>query len=102
MDNVPVHKSELGIVFQYYALFPHLTVLDNVTFPLIRRRMPNAKAKELYADENQASAGQPAIRTHVRQAIYLGSGWKFEIVLPDGEVGVVLSWNPSLIPSLPA
>lgn len=47
MDNVPVHKSELGIVFQYYALFPHLTVLDNVTFPLIRRRMPNAKAKEL-------------------------------------------------------
>lgn len=61
-----------------------------------------SEREELYADENQASAGQPAIRTHVRQAIYLGSGWKFEIVLPDGEVGVVLSWNPSLIPSLPA
>lgn len=47
MDKVPVHKRELGIVFQHYALFPHLSVLDNVTFPLSQRRVPKSKAREL-------------------------------------------------------
>ncbi len=46
VDNVPVHKRDLGIVFQHYALFPHLSVLDNVAFPLEQRKVPKAEIKQ--------------------------------------------------------
>lgn len=36
--SVPAHKRKVGMVFQDYALFPHLTVLENVTFGLHRVR----------------------------------------------------------------
>ncbi len=42
--NVPVHKRNFGIVFQSYALFPHLTVFENVAFGL---RMRKVKADEI-------------------------------------------------------
>ncbi|MBW2056520.1 MAG: ABC transporter ATP-binding protein [Deltaproteobacteria bacterium] len=35
----PVHKRNLGIVFQNYSLFPHMTVYDNIAFPLKMRRL---------------------------------------------------------------
>lgn len=34
----PPHRRNLGIVFQNYALFPHMTVFDNIAFPLKQRR----------------------------------------------------------------
>ncbi len=37
---LPAHRREMGIVFQSYALFPHLTVARNVAFGLEMRRMP--------------------------------------------------------------
>jgi putative spermidine/putrescine transport system ATP-binding protein len=39
---VPVHQRDLGVVFQHYALFPHMTVAENVTFPLRRHKVPKA------------------------------------------------------------
>ncbi|VFR34436.1 Putrescine transport ATP-binding protein PotA (TC 3.A.1.11.1) [plant metagenome] len=40
---LPPGKRDLGVVFQNYALFPHLTVAQNLAFPLEMRRMPRAR-----------------------------------------------------------
>ncbi|MCW2770000.1 MAG: transporter ATP-binding protein [Aeromicrobium sp.] len=44
VDSLPPYKRGLGMVFQHYALFPHLTVLENIAFPLRRRKVPKAEA----------------------------------------------------------
>ena len=43
ITRTPPHKRNFGMVFQNYALFPHLTVADNVAYPLTVRRMPKAE-----------------------------------------------------------
>jgi len=40
MAALPPQKRDLGMVFQSYAVFPHLTVFDNVAFPLQIRKAP--------------------------------------------------------------
>ena len=37
--NKPAHKRNIGIVFQHYSLFPHMTTFDNIAFPLRMRKM---------------------------------------------------------------
>jgi len=39
INNVPPHKRGIGMVFQNYALFPHMTVAENLAFPLEVRKM---------------------------------------------------------------
>ena len=39
VENVPVEKREIGMVFQNYALFPHMTVAENLSFPLEVRKI---------------------------------------------------------------
>jgi ABC-type Fe3+/spermidine/putrescine transport system ATPase subunit len=40
MTEVPVHRRNLGMIFQSYALFPHRTVAENVAFGLRMRGLP--------------------------------------------------------------
>lgn len=41
--NVPPHKRDIGMVFQRYSLFPHLSVRDNIAFPLAIRKLATAE-----------------------------------------------------------
>ncbi|MGY3643164.1 ABC transporter ATP-binding protein [Pseudomonas sp. PK-RTE-24] len=44
--NVPPHKRDIGMVFQRYSLFPHLSVLDNIAFPLAIRKLAAAEREK--------------------------------------------------------
>jgi putative spermidine/putrescine transport system ATP-binding protein len=46
INDVPSYKRNLGVVFQNYALFPHMTVAENLSYPLQARRLPPAKIRE--------------------------------------------------------
>ena len=46
MTRQPAHRREVGVVFQSYALFPHLSVRDNLTYPLKLRGMRRAEIDE--------------------------------------------------------
>ena len=72
INNIPTNKRNMGMVFQNYAVFPHMNVRDNVAYGLKTRRVPRAerykKADEIlklvridqYADRMpaQLSGGQ--------------------------------------------
>ena len=43
VDRLPPYERNIGMVFQNYALFPHMSVADNVAFPLSVRKTPKAE-----------------------------------------------------------
>ena len=45
LDHLPPYRRGMGVVFQNYALFPHLTVAQNVAFPLEMRRLPKSEIR---------------------------------------------------------
>ncbi len=46
ITRVPPHKRDIGMVFQNYALFPHMTVEENLAFPLVVRRLPREEIRQ--------------------------------------------------------
>ncbi|WP_298841076.1 ABC transporter ATP-binding protein [uncultured Roseobacter sp.] len=46
INNIPPHKRGIGMVFQNYALFPHMTVAENLSFPLEVRKMGKSEREE--------------------------------------------------------
>lgn len=57
--NVPPENRKIGIVFQDYAVWPHMSVYDNVAYPLKKRKVPKAEiAKRVgYALEQSHMTG---------------------------------------------
>jgi len=50
VTDLPARKREIGFVFQNYALFPHLTVAENLAFPLKLRHIKGARLRQLVDD----------------------------------------------------
>jgi putative spermidine/putrescine transport system ATP-binding protein len=50
VSAMPPHKRNLGMLFQNYALFPHLTVAQNVAYPLRARKMPKPEIARKVAE----------------------------------------------------
>ncbi|WP_299147452.1 ABC transporter ATP-binding protein [uncultured Tateyamaria sp.] len=46
INNIPPHKRGIGMVFQNYALFPHMTVAENLSFPLEVRKIGKSDREE--------------------------------------------------------
>jgi putative spermidine/putrescine transport system ATP-binding protein len=98
ITRVPPHKRNIGVVFQNYALFPHMTVEKNLAFPLEARKVPREEIKTRirrvldivrlggYAERrtNQLSGGQ-------QQRIALARALIFDptLVLMDEPLGAL-------------
>jgi putative spermidine/putrescine transport system ATP-binding protein len=50
VTNMPAEKRGIGMVFQNYALMPHMTVFENIAFPLQIRKMPRAEIRRRVAE----------------------------------------------------
>lgn len=47
INNIPPHKRGIGMVFQNYALFPHMTVGENLSFPLEVRKIGKSEREDM-------------------------------------------------------
>ncbi len=50
MSHVPPYRRDVGMIFQNYALFPHMTAAENIAFPLQMRRVGRPEIKRRVAD----------------------------------------------------
>lgn len=50
IDELSAHNRGMGVVFQNYALFPHMTIAENIAFPLQMRKVPRAETHKRVAE----------------------------------------------------
>ncbi|WP_336991962.1 ABC transporter ATP-binding protein [Leucobacter sp. VD1] len=98
ITSVPPHKRGLGMVFQNYSLFPHLTVRENVEFPLRQRGVPKAErtaralaALELVELHTRAQAKPGQLSGGQQQRVALARALVFEprLLLMDEPFGAL-------------
>lgn len=98
INNIPPHKRGIGMVFQNYALFPHMTIGENLSFPLEVRGMDKSKREEkvmnaLSMVQMEAFAGRrPAqLSGGQQQRVALARALVFEpeLVLMDEPLGAL-------------
>jgi iron(III) transport system ATP-binding protein len=82
---VPSERRRLGMVFQSYAIWPHMTVFENVAYPLRVRRRPDAEIREAVAKtlrlvemEGFAQRPAPALSGGQQQRVAIARALVFE------------------------
>ena len=77
--TLPPHKRNIGMVFQNYALFPHLTVAENIGFPLKQRGVDRADARAAGGRKAWSWCGCLATRRAIRGSSRAASssGWRW-------------------------
>lgn len=78
VDALPPHKRNMGVVFQNYALFPHMSVVDNVAFPL---KMRGASRSEIVERVTKALDMVQLGAFHDRRPIQLSGGQQQRVAL---------------------
>ena len=77
INAVPAHKRDIGMVFQNYAIFPHLTVAENVAYGLKARKVPASEIAPRVAGADRPSVQTQAQRAFRRPAAARGAGAGF-------------------------
>ncbi len=67
VTDTPANKRDLNLVFQHYALFPHMTVKENIAFGLKMKKMPRAQIKERIAEAVAMTQLTPLIDRYPHQ-----------------------------------
>ncbi|MGF9660763.1 ABC transporter ATP-binding protein [Arthrobacter crystallopoietes] len=80
---LPAHKRKVGMVFQSYALWPHMSVAANVAYPLKRRKTPPAQLKSLVASTLEAVGMDKHARRYPHE---LSGGQQQRVALARGLV----------------
>ena len=78
VDALPPHKRNMGVVFQNYALFPHMTVVENVAFPL---KMRGASRSDVVERVTKALDMVQLGAFHDRRPIQLSGGQQQRVAL---------------------
>ncbi|GAB0080057.1 hypothetical protein TOC8171_54710 [Pseudomonas syringae] len=73
INNVPPHKRDIGMVFQNYALFPHMTVAENLAFPLSVRGMSKTDVGEKSQKRLWAWSSSTRLRIATRRSCPVAS-----------------------------
>jgi iron(III) transport system ATP-binding protein len=80
--NVPANKRGLGMVFQSYAIWPHMTVFENVAFPLrVRPRSQRPSKREITERVDRVLETMELLQYADRQATKLSGGQQQRLAL---------------------
>lgn len=80
-SNIPLNKRNIGMVFQSYAIWPHMTVFENVAFPLRVRRELKLPASEIKAMVGRALETVGLAGYEDRSATQLSGGQQQRVAL---------------------
>jgi len=89
INNLAPHKRNIGMVFQNYALFPHMSVEENLAFPLAVRRIPKT---EIDAKIERALAMVQLSQMRKRRPAQLSGGQQQRVALARA-----LVFDPKLV-----